>query len=160
MKKNFAILCLLIGCAGQARPIEEPEANESKLENLPVGDGEWSYVAIRDDRDFDELAPITGGSHDPKEMPAGKIGTPSNEDGQPAEEKMRIKKCNTDADCPDRACLRPAGGPHPFGVCGESVDYLGRPTSNRVVASCGIAAQCPGGGKCVLAYGDYGMCFK
>lgn len=159
MKTKLAIL-LLLGCAGQAQPIEDTSTHESKLENLPVDDGEWAYVAIRDDRDFDTLAPITGSSHDPKEMPAGEIGTPSPESEQPVEETMRIKKCDADADCPKRACLRPTGGPHPFGVCGESVDHLGRPTPNRVVLGCGISRSCPGGGKCVLAYGDYGMCFR
>ena len=158
---RYLFLLLALGCAAQARPLETEDKHDSRLEAPPTDNsGEWAYIAIPNDRDFDFVAPITGGSHDPKEMPAGNIGTPEPEEQPPVEDEMRIKKCNVDDDCPTKACLRPTGGPHPFGVCGEAVDHLGRPTPNRVVHSCGIHLACPGNAKCVLAYEDYGMCFK
>lgn len=157
-----ALLLLAFGCAGQAQPLEVEDERTEQV--APPGDdgGEWAYLVIPNDREFDELAPITGSSHDPKEMPAGNIGTPDPDEAKPElGEKVRIKKCGTDADCPKpRACLRPTGGPHPYGVCGDAIDHLGRPTPNRIVRSCGVHLACPGGARCVLAYEDYGMCFK
>jgi hypothetical protein len=155
-----AALALILGCAGQAQPIESKDTHDSRLETIPDSGGEWAYIVIQEDLDSNELAPVTGSSHDPEELPAGNIGTP--EPPPPQRElpkQMRIKKCGADADCGSRACLRPTGGPHPYGVCGDAVDQLGRSTPNRIVRGCGIHAACPGGSQCVLAYKDYGMCF-
>jgi hypothetical protein len=155
------ILLLLVGCAGNATPLEAKDTRDSRLDVVDTdNDGEWAYIVIDADRDYDQVAPITGGSHNPKEMPPGNTGTPEPETQESVPEKIKIKKCGADADCPSKACLRPTGGPHPYGVCGEAVDHLGRPTPNRIVHSCGIHLACPGGAKCVLAYEDYGMCFK
>ena len=153
-------LVLILGCAGQAQPIESKDQHDSRLEAPEQGSGEWAYILIDDARDYDELAPVTGGSHDPKEMPPGNVGTPDPEPPQGnLQEKVRIKKCGADADCAGRACLRPTGGPHPYGVCGDAVDHLGRPTPNRTVRSCSVALGCPPNTQCVLAYTDYGVCF-
>jgi hypothetical protein len=159
--KRFATLLLAAGCVSTAQPLQTKDSHDSRLEVVDTDNsGEWAYIVLREDRDYDEIAPITGGGHDPKEMPAGSIGTPDPEAEQPAIDRIKIKKCEADADCPKKACLRPTGGPHPYGVCGEAVDHLGRPTPNRIVHSCGIHLACPGGAQCVLAYEDYGMCFK
>ncbi len=162
MTIRFVLALFLAGCAAQAQPIETKDTRESQLDPPPTDDsGEWAYIVIPNDRDYDAVASITGSSHDPKEMPAGEIGTPEPPpDASQPPEKVRIKKCGADPDCASpRVCLRPTGGPYPFGVCGEAIDTTGKPTPNRVVRACSVALPCPAGTGCVLAYGDYGMCF-
>ncbi len=156
----LVLWAFVLGCAGQARQLETEDSRDPQLD-APEG-GDTAFIVIPNDREFDQVAQITGGSHDPKEMPAGNIGTPEAPPPKaPQATEVRIKRCGIDADCPTpRVCLRPTGGPHPFGICGAAVDNLGRPTSGRTVRSCSAQVACPAGGRCALAYGTYGVCLS
>lgn len=165
MRSGFEVSLIVLsavvfGCAGRATRVVPPNERDERLEQPDDREGTWAYIQIPNDRDFDQVEPLTGSSPDPKEMPADpnpRRRASDDASGKP----ISFTKCNVDGDCPSpKVCLRPPGGPHPFGICGESVDHLGRPTPNRRVRGCGVGLACPGGTRCVMAYGEYGVCFR
>lgn len=153
-------MIVTLGCAGQATRIEPPNERDERLEAPRDGEGTWAYIQIPNDRRFDQVEPLTSSSPNPKEMPADPAPRRRAPPEQ-TEKEISFTKCQLDEDCPSpKVCLRPPGGPHAFGICGESVDHLGRSTSNRRVRGCGVGLACPSGTRCVLAYGEYGVCFR
>ena len=163
MRVFMIAVLALVGCKTVDQDLEAMD-HSSTESHVSGGSEPYRFVFLEfpDDRDFDQMKTLDTIGHNPKEMKAGPAL--AEVEGTNLEEKprkIRIQKCKTVSDCGEKeGCLRPAGGPHPYGLCGTPAAAGGIPNPNAALKTCGGNVRCPSHATCVLAYGDWGVCYR